>query len=123
MKVHDRILQDVAYPRQNLDQKGAPEDFKEILTRALQKTSSPSEAAPVEGLSETLSGVYELAEEVITLLGKVSAGDQKALNLLAPKAQELERLAQSLKGSAREFLEELSLTVAVSRAKAEEGFI
>ncbi len=123
MKVHDRILQDVAYPRQNPGREGVPEGFKEILARALEKAPSLKEAAPTQGVNETLGGVYELAEEVISLLGRVSAGDHEALNLLAPKAQELEKLAQSLKGSAREFLEELSLTVAVSRAKAEEGFI
>ncbi len=123
MKVHDRILQDVASPRQNPGRKEAPEGFKEILARALEKAPSLKEAAPAQSVSKTLGGVYELAEEVIALLGRVSAGDHEALNLLAPKAQELEKLAQSLKGSAREFLEELSLTVAVSRAKAEEGFI
>ncbi|HHI96666.1 MAG TPA: hypothetical protein ENJ96_02315 [Thermodesulfatator atlanticus] len=120
MKIHDRILQNITAKSQNSSNTPKGEPFKEVLNKVL--SSSPA-AGQETSLPETLNEVYSLAEEVISLLEKAAKGDQLALEELLPKTRELEKLSAKLEGTAKEFLTELSLTAAVSKAKLEEGLL
>ncbi len=120
MKIHDRILQNLPPSSQKATSPQNTKDFKTILNEVL---AQEGEFSAQESVAHTLNGVYELAEEVISLLERASTGDQEALTLLWPKAKELEKLSHTLDGSAKALVEELSLNLAVGAAKAEEGLI
>ncbi len=121
MKVHERILQEVSTLSQKSQKsREATPDFKAQLEKILGITETRSGRNTVR---EDLSRVLELVEGVLSLLEAVSQGEKEALLQLEWKAKELNEAAKNLSGAARHFLEELSLTAAVSATKAREGFI
>ncbi|NPA48635.1 MAG: hypothetical protein GXO20_01515 [Thermodesulfobacteria bacterium] len=120
MKIHERIIQEISTPSQNLNQNPKKADFKAQLEKALRLHQTEEAPSP---LTEELDRALGLAEEIMRLLEMVSQGQKEVLSSLGEKAQSLSEASKKFSGTTRYFLEELSLVAAVNAAKAQEGFI